>query len=327
MSCTRAATPYIVGTLPTVAIPIAYSNSFSTRTTIVSATATANGAGPGQGERALDVTPVAQNDVDTTNAAVPVLIDVHANDLGDLNLASITVPAKGALNGPVHGTAVSTPVGEIIYTPDTTPGRGWSGIDTFSYTIKDMDLQPATATVTVTTAPVARPNAASTNVNTPVTIDVLANDNGNFTAPSAVTNGTHGTASINNPAGTITYTPTTPTFAGIDTFTYTVTDAASQSATATVTVNISPYLGQTTPTEFATPVGVNRDVSVTGAISGTPIWNTLTIVTPPVQGSAATIPGTDGGIRFTAPTNWSTSSRPSARRRPRSAPPTRWPSA
>lgn len=307
MSCTRVATPYIHGALPAVAIPIGYGNGFSTDKIIVSATATAADAGPGQGETALNVTPVAQNDVDRTNAAVPVLIDVQANDLGNLNLASITVPAKGAPGGPVHGTAAPTPVGEIIYTPDTTPGRGWSGIDTFNYTIKDIDLQPSTATVTVTTLPVARPNATSTNVNTPVIIDVLDNDNGNFTKPSSVTNGTHGTASINNSDGTVTYTPTTPTFSGIDTFTYTVTDAASQSATATVTVNVSPYFGQ--PVQFTTPVGVNFDLNVTSSFTGTgtPNWATLAIATPPTQGqgSAATIPGTPGGIRFTAPTNWS----------------------
>jgi len=49
---------------------------------------------------------------------------------------------------------------------------------------------------------------------------------------------------VNNGDGTVTYTPTSPTFEGSDSFTYTVTDGAGATDQATVTVNVT---GQITP--------------------------------------------------------------------------------
>ncbi|MDO6455442.1 cadherin-like domain-containing protein, partial [Neptunomonas phycophila] len=72
--------------------------------------------------------------------------------------------------------------------------------------------------------PTTTGESATTDEDTPVTVDVLANDSDvegdTLTVDSA--SATNGTVAI-NPDGTITYTPDA-NFTGSDTITYTVTD-------------------------------------------------------------------------------------------------------
>lgn len=94
--------------------------------------------------------------------------------------------------------------------------------------------------------PIARPDAASTPEETPVTIDVLANDEdadfglavGSVTVVLAAASGM---TSVNPLTGAITYTPKL-NFTGIDAFAYQVCDAGSPSecATAVVSINVTP---------------------------------------------------------------------------------------
>ena len=88
-------------------------------------------------------------------------------------------------------------------------------------------------------APDAVNDASTTDSNTPVMIDVLANDtdpDGDDLSVSNVTNGANGTVRI-NADGTVTYTPDTG-FIGEDTFTYTISDGDGGTDTASVTVNV-----------------------------------------------------------------------------------------
>jgi alkaline phosphatase len=90
--------------------------------------------------------------------------------------------------------------------------------------------------------PTANNDTATTNENTPVNINVIANDTDSDGSinPATVTitgNPANG-AAVANGNGTVTYTPTNG-FDGTDTFTYTVNDnegATSNQATVTVTV-------------------------------------------------------------------------------------------
>ncbi|MBK5932236.1 Ig-like domain-containing protein, partial [Halochromatium salexigens] len=87
--------------------------------------------------------------------------------------------------------------------------------------------------------PVATDDSGTTDINTPVTLSVLANDSdpdGDTLGLASVSAPANGSAVINND-GTITYTPATD-FTGEDSFSYTVTDddGATDSATVTVTV-------------------------------------------------------------------------------------------
>ena len=106
-----------------------------------------------------------------------------------------------------------------------------------------VDVGLATWTITCNAAPqtppVAANDEATTPKNTPITIDVLANDTDadddqlsvtNLTAPS------NGTVALNTD-GTVTYTPQTG-FVGVDTFTYTAHDGTADSNVASVTVEV-----------------------------------------------------------------------------------------
>ncbi|HKO36191.1 MAG TPA: S8 family serine peptidase [Pyrinomonadaceae bacterium] len=106
---------------------------------------------------------------------------------------------------------------------------GWGRIDALAAVIEALP-------------PVAVDDTATTAQNTPVTINVLANDTDEDNDPLAVTavsNPPNGSAVINGDQ-TITYTPDT-SFSGQDTFTYTMCapegcDTTSDTATVTVTV-------------------------------------------------------------------------------------------
>ncbi|NUM64167.1 tandem-95 repeat protein, partial [candidate division KSB1 bacterium] len=126
---------------------------------------------------------------------------------------------------------------------------GFSGNDSFTYTVKDnagATSNAATVNITVTAAnaaPVANNDAATTTAGTAVVINVLANDSdadGSLN-PASVTVATaagHGTTSVNTSNGAITYTPNAG-FSGNDSFGYTVTDnqgAVSNLATVAITV-------------------------------------------------------------------------------------------
>jgi hypothetical protein len=94
--------------------------------------------------------PVARNDYAVTLKDAPITIDVAHNDYdsdGDLNLTSVAIPTTGP-GAPAHGVAVSNPDGTVTYTPT----GGFTGKDSFTYTISDNTLQasePATVTIEV----------------------------------------------------------------------------------------------------------------------------------------------------------------------------------
>ena len=162
-----------------------------------------------------------------------------------------SIPATLTIvDGPVNGSLSIDPVsGDIIYTPDP----GFTGVEMFTYTVLDDDgslSNVATVTITVlNAAPDAVDDRVVTEVGTPITIDVLANDsdsNGHPVTIIDVEQPPNGTVTI-NPDGTLTYTPN-PGFQGPEMFTYTISDGQGGTATATVTVDFTdvfdPPLGR-----------------------------------------------------------------------------------
>src|SRR6185295_16759331 len=124
--------------------------------------------------------------------------------------------------GGTFGTPSVTPGGASV---TYTPGPGYTGNDTFTYTASDGagGLTPATVTLHNAT-PDANDDLALLTGGS-VTIDVLGNDMDTDAgddaafAVTAVTDGTNGT--VTNNGTDVTYTVTTP-FTGQDTFTYTM---------------------------------------------------------------------------------------------------------
>lgn len=75
-----------------------------------------------------------------------------------------------------------------------------------------------------------------TEVDTPVTGNVITNDSGRQITVTDYTQPSNGTVVV-NPDGSYTYTPN-PGFTGTDTFTYTITDEYGEERTASVTINV-----------------------------------------------------------------------------------------
>ena len=177
-------------------------------------------------------------------------------------------------------STASTSDDEFKYSAPT----GFSGTDTFSYTITDASGDASTATVTVTVNPAtplegAVDDAVSVALNsTDNEIDVLANDNfgtvgvgtmlinspdhltGTTTQGGVLTLDNGGTSGINQADDKILYTPPT-NFNGVDTFDYTLTvDGNQYQGTVTITVGtvIPPA---TTPTANDDSVTVGYESS------------------------------------------------------------------
>ena len=110
------------------------------------------------------------------------------------------------------------------------------------------DLVPPAA---INTAPSAIDDSATTELDTAVDIDVLANDSdadGDALTVMSVTEPVNGTATDDG-NGIITYAPD-PGFAGTDSFGYTVSDGSGNSTEATVTVTVEAAAASLPPDNY-----------------------------------------------------------------------------
>jgi VCBS repeat-containing protein len=115
-----------------------------------------------------DAYPIDEDDILQVDATSGILANDYDGDGDPLTLQLISSPS--------HGSLLLNPDGSFTYTPDAN----WNGLDSFIYEISDGD-QTDTATVTITVNPVDDPPVAvddyvTTDEDTPITIDVLAND-------------------------------------------------------------------------------------------------------------------------------------------------------
>ncbi len=123
---------------------------------------------------------------------------------------------------------------DVAYGTDPQVSLGGFWFD--EVTLTDVDVQVPDAQSDVCSGLVALDDAATTAADTPVAVDVLANDstpNPPLTV-TAVGEPPHGTATDDG-GGTVTYRPD-PGFTGTDAFSYTAEDGGGDRATATVTV-------------------------------------------------------------------------------------------
>jgi gliding motility-associated-like protein len=205
----------------------------------------------------LNQAPTAKNDTVTTYACTPINIKIKNNDTdpegGDLTVTIVTNPSNGTIAAQTDGS--------YTYTPNT----GYTGSDSFTYTVKDpKNAVSNTATVVITVSSAANPNTAplavddndNTKANQPVYTNVLSNDSdaendalsisitaGGLKAPSS------GTIQL-MANKTIKYTPNAG-FTGTDTYQYLISDthpsctgnsSLSAKATVTITVTANPVL-------------------------------------------------------------------------------------
>lgn len=183
--------------------------------------------------------PVAQaSNASGTEDGPPVTGQVTATDV-DSSTLTYKLVANSAVGGSV---TVDATTGNYSF----TPAANFNGAASFKFTASDGSLTSAPATVTIAIAsvndgpPVAHTDSAGTYADTPVLIDVLANDtdiDGDPLSISALGSAGHGTVQVQN--GKVLYTPTAG-YTGGDTFTYTVSDGAGGTDQGNVNVTIAP---------------------------------------------------------------------------------------
>ena len=234
---------------------------------------------------AVNDPPVAQDDSAATNENASIVVDVLANDSdpdGDaLSIRSLTPPDHGAV---VNGAT------QIIYTADA----GFSGADTFTYTVSDGNGGSAMATVTVAVAavndpPLAQDDSAVTDEKASVAIEVLTNDSdpdGDDLSIQSLTPPEHG--SVVNEQTHVTYIPDEG-FSGTDAFTYTVSDGNGGIATSTVSVTVAAVNDPPLAQDDSAVTDENRSIVVDVLLNDAdPDGDDLSIesVTSPDHGSA-----------------------------------------
>ena len=178
---------------------------------------------------------------------------------------------NGLISGSITFDAVTHPDPSAVYsvTVSVSDGANPAQSVSFDWTVFDINR-----------APVAVDDAATTQVDTPVTVDVLANDSdadGDALTVVSTTAPPNGSTAI-NADGTVTYSPNTG-FTGTDAFDYTIEDGFGGSATATVTITV--VAGPPVDLDIAQfkvtkqvrlarvkPVGIQLTVKNNGAVEG-----------------------------------------------------------
>ena len=264
------------------------------------------------------VAPIAQDDVFTadqdTNVTGNVLVDNGngADSDPDGGILSVVAGTFATTNGSVTIAAN----GDFTYTPNA----GYSGVDTFDYTLDDGQGFTDVGTVSITlnyvappnTPPVAVDDAFTGNEDAVITGNVLV-DNGSGADSDVdldILSVTAGTFATTNGSVTIlangdfTYTPNA-NYNGSDSFSYTVLDGNGGSDTGLVSLNIAPV--NDAPVAVDDSAVTNEDTAVTitvlsndSDIDGDIL--SVTAVTGALNGSAAINP--DNTITYTPNANY-----------------------
>jgi|GEM_PF-669854 len=187
--------------------------------------------------------PETVDDAAETGQNIPVDIDILDNDTYSV-LSAITITQQ-----PTNGQNITVnSLTDVTYTPN----NGYTGTDSFKYTITDENGTSDEATVNLNVIPVTAPTAVADAVsaikNETKIINVLANDNqgsGTFDEITIVSQPTHGDVIVNL-NNTVSYTPDT-NYTGADSFQYEVTNVHNATSnTATVSINVLDPVGLVT---------------------------------------------------------------------------------
>lgn len=283
------ANPY-TGANPLVVTYTTQTGASSTLSITVHAAAPANHA------------PVASDDVATTGLDTAIVIAVRGNDTdADVDLLTVTNITQGA-SGAVVIDAVT---GNPIYSPNA----GFTGVDSFTYTVSDGKGGVDIATVRITVqavppvnhAPVAHADAVATGTNASVAISVatlLANDtdaDSDTLTVQSVQSAANGTVSLSG--GNAVFIPANG-FEGTASFTYTIDDGAATS-TATVTVAVGSASAPSV-------VVLKSLLALAHGTGGTSVRFPITTALVDTDGSetlSVRVSGVPTGLTFSAGTN------------------------
>jgi hypothetical protein len=262
---------------------MSYRNSLVLVTVTVEAVVSVNGTPTA----ANDAVTVSQNSLDNS---IAVLDDnTHGADSFGTDGQSVTHPLTIG-NG--RSSSASSEGGRIVVnglTIDYTPKAGFSGVDTFNYTITDASGDASSATVTVT---VGAAVTVLTAVADSFTVDEDSSDNdfdvtdndtllgGGSISTFEAASAEGGSIVLNG--GNLEYTPFLD-FTGTDTFNYTITNGTDPDSSATVTVTVEAVVGVN-----GTPTAANDAVTV----SQNSLDNSIAVLDDNTHGADSF--GTDG---------------------------------
>lgn len=237
--------------------------------------------------------PAASDDAATTLEATLVNIDVLSNDSFGAN------PVVAIDTAPGNGGAVVNPDNTVDYTPN----GGFTGDDTFVYSLSDDDGGPVTATVTVTveadllpTAPdgsLALDTQGQNGASAAASVDVATLPGyvaGNSPASVDCAGSAPASGTVSCSGTSITYTPNDDFVDGgaTDSFDYILRDGTGDEDTGTISVSITdvqPGLeDESLELDQDTEAGVT--LSVTPG-NGTPAQHTIAVSSDASNGSCA----------------------------------------
>lgn len=228
---------------------------------------------------------------DSADALISVLVGPSSNNPPvatsvNINVATDTVFA-GGLSGTdpdgdpltfapgstiaAHGSVVINSDGNFTYTPNV----GYTGTDSFSFTVSDGTFTSTNdGVVSVLVGAAGNTQPVATPVDIDVTLDTTFagglsgsdTDGDPLTFLAGSTLATHGTVVI-NPDGTFTYAPNAG-YTGADAFSFKVNDGTDDSADATVTVLVSAA-ANAPPVATPTSIAVTLDTTFIGGLAGT----------------------------------------------------------
>ncbi|MFW9622303.1 MAG: tandem-95 repeat protein, partial [Macromonas sp.] len=217
------------------------------------------------------------------NASISGTATTNGLLLNDSDASAMTITAirtgaltgngtAGSLGGLINGTYGTLKVnadGSYQYAAnraDSLP-QGQTAPDTFTYTVTDAAGNSSQAELVITVtgvndAPRAIVDSVSTNEDTPITINVLANDTDIDSTVLAITSATvpaaQGTVAIVN--NQLVFTPAA-NFNGKATITYVINDGIDNSAAASVTVTVNPV--NDVPVAVADTLSATEDTPIT----------------------------------------------------------------
>ncbi|EGR3371057.1 RTX toxin, partial [Vibrio parahaemolyticus] len=250
------------------------------------------------------VAPVADIVADKATVVedTPTIIKVLGNDTFE---GTDKVVSLDTNNGPANGTVSVNPDGSVTYTPNDN----YHGTDSFTYIVTSGGVsESTTVSVDVTPvndAPVAKDDTVITDEDTPVTIDVLPNDNDidgdKLSIQSASVPEAQGKVEIVD--GKLVFTPA-ENFHGDAEITYTLTDGAlTDQATVNVTVNavndtpvVESNLADQTLAEDFTPYTIDLNTAFSD------VDNVDGELTFSVSGNSNVLVSIENGIATISPT-------------------------
>lgn len=190
--------------------------------------------------------------------------------------------------------------GKLVY----TPRPAYTGSDFFTFILNDgdSDSRPATVAIDITpnNSPVADTQTVKAMEDTPVVVNLMANDpDGDALEYTVTKEPLHG--KLSGTAPNLTYTPN-ENFDGPDSFAFQVNDGKSDSFAAEVSINVTPV--NDPPTAITGGIKTEEDTPIPITLTGTdPDGDSLsyTIISNPSHGS---LNQTESETIYTPETNY-----------------------